>query len=86
MRYLGLPLRAAWAGHIHSSGQPMEVTMSSGNAGTAGGGAIYSLGIFGAFVYYFQQADSFWQYVLSFIQGLFWPAWMVYEVFAALGA
>jgi hypothetical protein len=44
------------------------------------------LGIFGAFVYYFQQADSFWQYVLSFIQGLFWPAWMVYEVFTALGA
>jgi hypothetical protein len=64
----------------------MEVTMSSGNAGAAGGGAIYSLGIFGAFVYYFQQADSFWQYVLSFIQGIFWPAWMVYEVFVALGA
>ena len=59
--------------------------MSSG-AGTAGGGAIYALGIFGAFVYYWQQADSFWEYVLSFIQGLFWPAWMVYEVFSALGA
>jgi hypothetical protein len=52
----------------------------------AGGGAIYSLGIFGAFVYYWQQADTFWQYVLSFIQGLFWPAWMVYEVLAALRA
>ena len=60
--------------------------MSSGNAGAAGGGAIYSLGIFGSCVYYFQQADSCWQYVLSFIQGIFWPAWMVYEVFAALGA
>ena len=60
--------------------------MSSGNAGTAGGGAIYGLGIFGAFVYYFQQADSFWEYVLSCIQVLFWPAWMVYEVFAALRA
>jgi len=60
--------------------------MSSSNAGAAGGGAIYSLGIFGAFVYYFQQADTFWQYVLSFIQGIFWPAWMVYEVLAALRA
>lgn len=60
--------------------------MSSSNAGAAGGGAIYGLGIFGAFVYYWQQADSFWEYVLSFIQGLFWPAWMVYEVFSALGA
>lgn len=56
----------------------------SDNAGAAGGGAIYGLGIFGSFVYWFQQADSFWEYVLSFIQGLFWPAWMVYEVFAAL--
>ena len=47
----------------------------SGNAGAAGGGGLYGLGIFGAFVYYFQQADTFWEYVLSFIQGLFWPAW-----------
>lgn len=60
--------------------------MSNGNAGAAGGGALYGLGIFGAFVYYWQQADGFWEYVLSFIQGLFWPAWMVYEVFQALGA
>ncbi len=60
--------------------------MSNSSAGAAGGGAIYGLGIFGAFVYYWQQADSFWAYVLSFIQGLFWPAWMVYEVFRALGA
>lgn len=60
--------------------------MSNSNAGAAGGGAIYGLGIFGAFVYYWQQADGFWEYVLSFIQGLFWPAWMVYEVFQALGA
>jgi hypothetical protein len=58
--------------------------MMSNNAGAAGGGAIYGLGIFGSFVYWFQQADSFWEYVLSFIQGLFWPAWMVYEVFVAL--
>ena len=61
------------------------VTMSSDNAGAAGGGAIYGLGIFGAFVYFWQQADTFWEYVLSFFQGLFWPAFMVYEVFAALG-
>ena len=45
--------------------------MSSNRAGAAGGGAIYGLGIFGAFVYYWQQADSLWEYVFSFIQGLF---------------
>jgi len=59
--------------------------VSSNKAGAAGGGAIYSLGIFGAFVYYWQQADSFWEYLLSFFQALFWPAFMVYEVFSALG-
>jgi hypothetical protein len=56
----------------------------SGNAGSAGGGAIYALGIFGAWVYFWQQADSFWSYVLVLIQGLFWPAWMVYYAFTAL--
>jgi hypothetical protein len=61
--------------------------MGSSNAGAAaGGGAIYGLGIFGAFVYYWQQAETFWEYVLSFIAGVFWPAFMVYEVFDALGA
>lgn len=58
----------------------------SSKAGTAGGGAIYALGIFGSFVYWWQQADSFWEYVLSFIQGIFWPAWMVYEIFQFLNA
>jgi hypothetical protein len=59
--------------------------MSSSNAGAAAsGGAIYGLGIFGAFVYFWQQADTFWQYALAVLQGLFWPAFMVYDVFRAL--
>ena len=48
--------------------------------------AIYGLGIFGAFVYYWQAADQFWEYMLAFVAGLFWPAFMVYEVFKTLGA
>ena len=62
------------------------MTLSSGNSCAAGGGAIYGLGIFGAFVYFWQQADSFWDHVGSFFQALFWPAFMIYEVFGALGA
>ncbi len=54
------------------------------SAGSAGGGAIYCLGILGAWVYFWQQADTFWGYVLVFFQGVFWPAWMVYDVFTAL--
>ena len=51
----------------------------------AGSGAIYCLGIFGAWVYFFQQADNFWEFILAFFQGIFWPAWMVYEGFKAFG-
>ena len=57
----------------------------SNNAGAAaGGGAIYGLGMFGAWVYFWQQAESFWEYLLAVLQGLVWPAFMVYEAFSAL--
>ncbi len=63
------------------------MTDRSTNAGClAGGGAFYSLGIFGAWVYFWQQADGFWEYALAILEGLFWPAWMVYYAFAALHA
>ncbi len=58
---------------------------NNNNAGAAGGGALYGLGIFGAWVYFWQQADSFWEYLLAILQGLVWPAIMVYDVFSALG-
>jgi hypothetical protein len=59
--------------------------MSSNNAGAAaGGGAIYGLGIFGAWVYFWQQADTGWEYLLAILQGVFWPAFMVHDAFVAL--
>ena len=58
----------------------------SNSTGAAGGGALYGLGILGAWVFFWQQADSFWAYVLVVFQGLFWPAWMVYDVFGAAQA
>ena len=58
----------------------------NGAGAAAGGGAIYGLGVFGGWVYFFQQADRTMEYLLAVVQGLFWPAWMVYEGFAALGA
>ena len=56
----------------------------SGNNGraAAGGGAIYALGIFGAWAWFWQQADTFWGHALAVLQGLFWPAFMVYDVSA----
>jgi hypothetical protein len=60
--------------------------MSNGrNAGAAaGGGAIYGLGIFGALVSCWQQADGLGEHLLAVIPGLLWPAFMVHEVFKAL--
>lgn len=57
---------------------------SNSSRGAAGGGAIYGLGIFGAWVFFWQQADAFWEYVLAVLQGLVWPAFLVYEAFSAL--
>lgn len=34
--------------------------------------------------FFWQQADTFWEYVLAILQGMFWPAFMVYEAFQAL--
>ena len=58
--------------------------MAENTGAAASGGAIYGLGIFGAWVWFFQQADGFWEFALAIFQGLFWPAFMVYEAFAAL--
>ena len=35
---------------------------------------------YGSLVYFWQQADGFWEHLLAVVQGLFWPAFMVYEV------
>lgn len=58
--------------------------MSNGTGAAAGGGAIYGLGMFGAWVWFWQQADSLGEHLLAVLQGIVWPAFMVYEAFAAL--
>jgi hypothetical protein len=58
---------------------------SSTNTSTvAGSGAIYGLGIFGALVYFWQLADGFWEHVYAVFEGVFWPAYMVFQAFQAL--
>lgn len=58
--------------------------MASSNAGAAGGGAIYGLGMFGAWVWFWQQADTGIEHLYAIFQGIFWPAYMVYEAFSQL--
>ncbi len=35
-------------------------------------------------MYFWQQADQFWEYAYAIFQGLFWPAYMVFQTFEAL--
>ena len=46
----------------------------------AGGGAVYGIGLVGAAVFYFQQADTFWSFVLAIPKSLIWPGIVVFEL------
>ena len=54
---------------------------SSAGAG-AGGGAVYGLGLIGAAVWYWQQADDFLPHVWGLLKALVWPAFVVYDLLA----
>jgi len=42
--------------------------------------AVYGLGLLGAWFYYITTATTFWVGVLGVIKGVFWPAFLVYEL------
>src|SRR6185503_12055205 len=67
---------------LRTDGGRRSAMGKGGTGAAAGGGAIYGLGIFGALFYYWQQANSFWEYVWAiFPKAVFWQAYMVYEGF-----
>jgi hypothetical protein len=47
-------------------------------------GAIYGLGMLGAWVWFWQQSDGFWEHAWAIVEGVLWPAYLVYQAFAAL--
>lgn len=51
-----------------------------------GGGSdsVYGIGIFGAWVYYFQRATTSQERIQGFFKGLVWPGFLVYELFRFL--
>lgn len=55
-----------------------------GSASTGGSNAVYGLGFIGALVFFWQQADSFGQYLLAILKAVVWPAFLVYEAFQGL--
>ena len=52
--------------------------------GAGGGNAVYGLGLIGAVVYFWQQADSFGGYLIAILKALVWPAFLVYDAFRAV--
>lgn len=52
---------------------------------TGGGNAVYGLGLIGALVFFWQQADTFGGYFLAILKALVWPAFLVYQAFQGLG-
>jgi hypothetical protein len=61
-----------------------EMAMPKETNAVTVGNALYGLGIFGAWVWFWQQAEGFWGHALAVLEGVFWPAFMVYHAFAAL--
>jgi hypothetical protein len=53
-------------------------------ASAGGGNAVYGLGLIGALVFFWQQADTFGQYLLAILKAVVWPAFLVYEAFQGL--
>jgi hypothetical protein len=43
-------------------------------------GSVYGMAFIGAFVYFIQQAATFWAGVLGFFKALFWPAVLMYKL------
>ena len=47
--------------------------------------ADYGLGLLGAWFYYITTATTFWMGALGIIKGIFWPAFLIYELMRSLG-
>jgi len=54
------------------------------NGSSAGGGAVYGLGLIGALVYYLQHATSFTEGLLGVLKAIVWPALLIYKIIELL--
>lgn len=55
------------------------------NAAAQGGGnAVYGLGLIGALVYYIQNSEGIWGFIVAVFQALVWPAFVIYDLIGFL--
>lgn len=45
-----------------------------------GGDAVYGLGMIGALIYYIQTSAGIMGFLFAIFKGVFWPAFLVYEL------
>lgn len=58
---------------------------STRGAPTGGGGdAVYGLGLIGAAVHFWREADGGGEIVVGLLKALVWPAFLVHDAFRAL--
>lgn len=50
----------------------------------SGGGAVYSLGLIGALVYFINHAQTLGQGLLGVVKAIIWPAILVFKLFQLL--
>lgn len=61
--------------------------MAKNNSGTGvGGDAVYGIGLIGAAVWYWQQADGFFPHIVGLLKAVVWPAFVVYDLLAHLAS
>jgi hypothetical protein len=57
----------------------------SRHAASAGGGAVYGLGLIGAALYYIQHANTFLAGIAGLLKAIVWPALLIYKLLGFLG-
>lgn len=62
-------------GKMEQGDRTIQVKYQAGSSG-----AVYGLGLIGAWVYYLSRATTFQEGVVGFFKGLFWPAFLVYAL------
>ena len=59
--------------------QPAQKTVTNHQDGSSG--AVYALGLFGAWIFYIGRANSISEGIMGFMKGFVWPAILVYKLF-----
>ena len=63
---------------IYPNGQEDQKIQVNHQGGSSG--AVYGLGLIGAWVYYIGRASTPQERVRGFFKGIFWPAFLVYSL------